>query len=79
MECKAFYRYNLPYSYYHWNISRMECKVFTIPHASSSVIIGIYPEWNVKFLNRFKQAWATNWNISRMECKVAFRTACAIV
>ena len=35
--------------FYHWNISRMECKEYIVKIiASKNYLIGIYPEWNVK-------------------------------
>ena len=49
MECKASHNPARHCTLLYWNISRMECKG-SFPRTSLSfTIIGIYPEWNVKF------------------------------
>ena len=34
-----------------WNISRMECKVYQDDIDAYKGLIGIYPEWNVKYID----------------------------
>ena len=49
----------------------MECKVARHNLADVLIIIGIYPEWNVKEVDAYRYSKIYgNWNISRMECKV---------
>ena len=48
----------------------MECKVSSVRLKTLFIIIGIYPEWNVKILLLcFSHSSRLDWNISRMECK----------
>ena len=48
----------------------MECKVRSFLRYTSTNLIGIYPEWNVKdHITPGTEIKSVNWNISRMECK----------
>ena len=49
MECKEINSIFRQFRCDNWNITRMECKGAKEIHRNDGVIIGIYPEWNVKF------------------------------
>ena len=49
MECKVVLQSRRSIPLKNWNISRMECKASCNPPDPQSALIGIYPEWNVKF------------------------------
>ena len=71
MECKVVPISPLIFTPFHWNISRMECKADLIHLLQELLLIGIYPEWNVKAESvQMERMWQMDWNISRMECKV---------
>ena len=48
MECKVISVADGVSLGIHWNISRMECKGGIDTKGMRVVVIGIYPEWNVK-------------------------------
>ena len=48
MECKVTKTTPIAMDSSNWNISRMECKAYYKIAPNSKIIIGIYPEWNVK-------------------------------
>ena len=50
MECKAFFLYHFVDVTKNWNISRMECKAASFYPNIIHKTIGIYPEWNVKYI-----------------------------
>ena len=70
MECKEFSSTTVKTGDVNWNISRMECKDIRLLNPKIMILIGIYPEWNVKLLQSLPyQMERQHWNISRMECK----------
>ena len=56
MECKVLLRLLCFCTPFHWNISRMECKVAFFFATKLFCTIGIYPEWNVKSCNHVHKA-----------------------
>ena len=53
MECKEYHCPTKEELIKYWNISRMECKVFQDTFKLYFCFyIGIYPEWNVKPVNK---------------------------
>ena len=51
MECKAEVREKFHWGEKNWNISRMECKDYQAYQDLVALVIGIYPEWNVKSIS----------------------------